>query len=45
MLFSQTEPSFAEFRKGYDAAKARPDVQKADARWREVRDSLGSLSA
>ncbi|ADY25396.1 hypothetical protein Deipr_0223 [Deinococcus proteolyticus MRP] len=45
VLFSQTEPAFAEFRKGYDAAKERPAVAQADARWREVRDSLSSLSA
>lgn len=45
VLFSQTEPAFAEFRRGYDAAKERPAVAQADARWREVRDSLSSLSA
>ncbi|GHG00744.1 hypothetical protein GCM10017783_11190 [Deinococcus piscis] len=45
VLFSQTEPAFAEFRRGYDAAKDRPAVAEADARWREVRDSLSSLSA
>ncbi len=44
-LFSQTEPAFAEFRKGYDAAKARPAVAQADARWREIRDGLNALSA
>lgn len=45
VLFSTTEPQFAEFRGGYDAAKERPAVAEADARWREVRDSLSGLSA
>ena len=45
LLFLTTEPQFAEFRSGYDVAKERPAVAEADARWREVRDSLSGLSA
>lgn len=44
-LFSADAEAFADFRRGYQAAQHRPDVKKAEERWREALQRLSSVDA
>lgn len=40
LLYSDTEPRFADFRAGYARAKSDPAVRETEAKWRELLNSM-----
>ena len=40
LLYSDTDPRFADFRAGYARAKSDPAVRETEAKWRELLNSM-----